>query len=70
MVYGRGVQSFTPALHLNSEGMRRQQSLGGLKMSKRLTLITAAIAGSALALAGSAFGQYDTGFETSDGINA
>ncbi len=39
-------------------------------MSKRLTLITAAIAGSALALAGSAFGQYDTGFETSDGINA
>lgn len=39
-------------------------------MSKRFALITAAVAGSALALAGSAFGQYNTGFETSDGITA
>ena len=39
-------------------------------MSTRLALITAAVAGSALAMAGSAYGQYRTGFEMSDGINA
>lgn len=39
-------------------------------MSQRFALIITAAAGSALALAGSAFGQYDTGFEISDGITA
>lgn len=39
-------------------------------MSRRLALLTAACTGSALALAGTALGQYSTGFEVSDGITA
>ncbi len=39
-------------------------------MSRRITILFAACAGAGLALSGAALGQYSTGFETANGINA
>jgi len=39
-------------------------------MSRRITILLAACAGGGLALSSAALGQYDTGFEVADGINA